>query len=174
MVASMKPTNKIFYPTNLKLGKKLPQASEATQFLQYHDKLAALMPAVRRHIKLQKQCQEILPMLFEYCEVLNLSEAQLVLAAPNASLASKLKQHLPNLQSQLVQRGWEINAIKIKVQVKKTIEKPAPIKQAHLSNNAKLAFENLKLSLPTSNQNQGLQEALETLLKNRAKRESQS
>jgi hypothetical protein len=86
------------------------------------------------------------------------------MSTPNASIAAKLKQQLPKLQAHLQQRGWQINAIKIKVQVKRMIEKPEPTKQAILTGSALLAFKDLENSLDATPQNADLKAALSRLL----------
>lgn len=86
------------------------------------------------------------------------------MSTPNASIAAKLKQQLPKLQAHLQQTGWQINAIKIKVQVKRAIIKPDPIKQAVLTGSALNAFEELKNNLETTPQNAELKAALARLL----------
>lgn len=153
------------YRLNIKRGKKLTDASGVASFLQQSDKLSPLLPTIKRNLSLQKECGNVLPPIFDGCEVLNLADDQLVLSTPNASNASKLKQQLPKLQAHLQQRGWQINAIKIKVQVKRTIEKPAPIKQAILSSKAISAFASLESNLATTPQNADLKAALERLLR---------
>ena len=105
-----------------------------------------------------------MPAIFTSCEVLQLAEEQLTLSAPNAALASKLKQQLPKLQSQLQQRGWQVNAIRIKVQVKKTVEKPTAVKQLLLSDPAIRAFGELESALEDTPQNDALRAALHRLV----------
>jgi hypothetical protein len=153
------------YRLNIKRGKKLTDASGVASFLQQSDKLSPLLPTIKRNLSLQKECGSLLPPIFDCCEVLNLADDQLVLSTPNASIASKLKQQLPKLQAHLQQRGWQINAIKIKVQVKRTVEKPVPIKQAILSSKAISAFASLESNLATTPQNADLKAALERLLR---------
>jgi hypothetical protein len=142
----------------------MAQTNEIASFLRHNDKLSPLLPTVKRNISLQKECRTALPAIFESCEVLNLNEDQLVMSTPNASIAAKLKQQLPKLQAHLQQRGWQINAIKIKVQVKRMIEKPEPIKQAILTGSALLAFEDLENNLDATPQNADLKAALSRLL----------
>lgn len=156
------------YRLNIKRGKKLSETHDVAAFLQYNDKLSPLLPTIRRNLKLKKDCSAVLASLFEHCEVLNLVDDQLVLSTPNAALASKLKQQLPKLQTHLQQRGWQINAIKIKVQVKKTVEKIAPGKQAKFSTAALSAFQQLDENLDNSPQNTSLKSALAKLLKKRS------
>src|ERR1700712_4416779 len=67
-------------------------------FLRIDDRMASLMPAVTRMAALQKDCATLLPDMFSACAVLQFSSEQLVLAVPNAAIASRLKQKLPKLQ----------------------------------------------------------------------------
>jgi hypothetical protein len=152
------------YRINIKRSRKLPEASGITSYLQSNDKISSLLPAIKRNASLQKECCAILPGIFDSCEVLQLADEQLSLATPNAALASKLKQQLPKLQSQLQLRGWQINAIRIKVQVRKTIEKPSPVKQLVLSDKAVEAFDMLGQTLEDNPQNAGLIAALGRLV----------
>ncbi|MDO8179047.1 MAG: DciA family protein [Undibacterium sp.] len=155
------------YRINIKRGKKLFEASGIATFLTSNDKISPLLPTIRRNASLQKECRTILPAIFDGCEILQLAEEQLTLSTPNAALASKLKQQLPKLQSQLQLRGWQINAIRIKVQVKKTIEKPLPIKQLVLSDTAVRAFDALENALEDTPQNDALKAALHRLVMRR-------
>ena len=129
-----------------------------------NDKISPLLPTIRRNASLQKECWSILPAIFGSCEVLQLAEEQLTLSTPNAALASKLKQQLPKLQLQLQQRGWQINAIRIKVQVKKVVEKIPPLKQLALSDPAVRAFNELEIALESTPQNDALKAALHRLV----------
>lgn len=149
---------------NIKRGKKLNAVNDVAVFLQHNDKLSPLLPTIKRNLTLKKECSSVLPAIFDSCEVLNLADDQLVLSIPNAALASKLKQQLPKLQAHLQHRGWQINAIKIKVQVKKTVEKTAPVKQAILTHSALSAFKELENNLAANAQNTPLKAALERLL----------
>lgn len=149
---------------NIKRGKKLFEASGVTSFLASNEKISPLLPTIRRNASLQKECGAILPAIFGSCEVLQLADDQLTLSTPNAALASKLKQQLPKLQSQLQQRGWQINAIRIKVQVKKTVEKLLPVKQLVLSEPAVRAFGELENTLDATPQNDALRAALHRLV----------
>jgi len=153
------------YRLNIKRGKKMSSVNDIAVFLQHNDKLSPLLPTIKRNLTLKKECSAVLPAIFDSCEVLNLADDQLVLSIPNAALASKLKQQLPKLQAHLQHRGWQINAIKIKVQVKKTVEKTAPAKQAILTPSALTAFKELENNLAENAQNTALKAALERLLK---------
>jgi hypothetical protein len=167
MVLPMQTSSRPPFRVKIKRGRKPPEASGINAYLLRNDKLSPLLPTIKRNASLQKECCAILPVIFDHCEILLLAEEQLTLAAPNAALASKLKQQLPKLQSQLQLRGWQINAIRIKVQVRKTIEKPAPVKQLLLSEKAVQAFEVLERTLEDSGQNAELKAALNRLVQRR-------
>jgi hypothetical protein len=139
-----------------------------TDILQTHDRLGMLLPAVARMAALEKACAAALPGLFDSCSVLQFEAGNLVLAAPNAALASKLKQQLPKLQSFLQTQGWQVNAIRLKVQVGKFQEfqgKSSTSKQILLSNQALAAFAALEGELDSSARNAGLKAALQAMLK---------
>ncbi|HZW22204.1 DciA family protein [Noviherbaspirillum sp.] len=131
--------------------------------------MAALLPAVRRLGALQAECSAVLPALFDACSVMRFDADQLTIGAPNAALAAKLKQQLPKLQDSLLQRGWQVNAIRIRVQVRKIGETTTRRKEIEMPNKALAAFENLRDSLDKSPGNQALKEALSTMLKRHGK-----
>jgi hypothetical protein len=90
---------------------------------------------------------------------------QLVLATPNNALAARLKQQLPKLQDGLLKRGWQVSAIKIKVQVGNISEKAIPQKQISLPQQAMGALAVLTESLEDSARNATLKAAISTMLK---------
>ncbi len=113
---------------------------------------------------LEKACVAALPAMFGNCAVLHYEGGQLLLAAPNAALASKLRQQLPKLQATLQKYGWEVNAIRIKVQVGKSPDKSITSKQFALSVRALDAFDALDRTLEPSARNAGLKAALQAML----------
>ncbi|MFC5476486.1 DciA family protein [Paraherbaspirillum soli] len=127
--------------------------------------MASLLPAVTRMAALQKQCAAELPPMFNACEVLQFEAGQLVLSAPNAALATKLKQQLPKLQNQLLAGNWQVNAIRIKVQVSQNQYKAAPVKQLNMSPQAVSAFSSLIGELEPSPRNDALKNALTALVR---------
>jgi hypothetical protein len=136
---------------------------EVNSFLR--SEIAHLLPAIANITKLQKECAAALPQLFLYCQVLHLESEQLTVAAPNSALASKLKQQLPRLQAALQKAGWQINAIRIKVQVNPVLQKESVPKQLRLPDTALKAFSDLEQQLSGSRHNEGLLAALRTLIK---------
>jgi hypothetical protein len=151
-------------------GSRSPRNKQSStqgivDFLRAHDRMAALLPAVARMASLQKDCAAILPALFETCSVMQYEAGQLVLATPNNALAAKLKQQLTKLQDGLLNRGWQVSAIKIKVQVGNISEKTTQKKQIVLSSQALGALETLNKSLESSPGNTALKAAISTMLK---------
>lgn len=145
-------------------GRPQQKVSGAADYLRLNDKMAMLLPTIQRNLRLKQDCQHILPRMFDSCEVLQLQDDVLTLAAPNAALATKLKQSGTKLQTCLQERGWQVNAIRIKVQVKRVIEKPAPVKQISLSNHALHALTELEQSLEKNKHNTDLHAALARMI----------
>jgi Dna[CI] antecedent, DciA len=140
-----------------------------TDFLRSNDQMAALLPAIARLAAMQKDCCAILPALFDACSVMQFDAGQLVLATPNAALAAKLKQQLPKLQEGLVQRGWQVNAIRMKVQVGKITEKSKTSKRLLLPNQAYSALATLNESLENAPRNDPLKAAIKRMLSRHGK-----
>lgn len=140
-------------------------AKGAADFLQSHDKMATILPTVTRMAALQKDCAAILPAMFDACTVLQFEADQLVLSTPNAALAAKLKQQLPKLQNSLLKRGWQVNAIRLKVQVAKIIEKSRTSKQLTLPAQAVSALTELGSTLENSPRNSALRAAISAMVR---------
>lgn len=141
---------------------KQKQITEVNSLLR--SEIAHLWPTITSIAALQQECVATLPQVFLYCQVLHLEAEQLVLAAPNSAFASKLKQQLPKLQSALQKAGWQINAIRIKVQANQTLPAEPAKKQCHFSPIALESFVTLEKNLAQSNHNDALLDALRTLL----------
>jgi hypothetical protein len=141
----------------------------AAEFLRSNDKMAALLPTVTRMLALQKDCAALLPAMFDACAVLQLEAGQLTMATPNAALAAKLKQQLPKLQEGLLKRGWQVSAIRLKVQVTKNLEKIMPEKQLTLPARAVSALADLDQTLESSPRNAALKAALSAMIERHRK-----
>lgn len=135
------------------------------EFLGAHEKLGALLPAVTRMAQLQRDCAQNLPAMFDACDVLQFASGQLVLTVPNAALAAKLKQQLPKLQESLCRQGWQVGAVRLKVQTGRPPEKTAAPKQLRLSPQALPALAALDSQLENSPRNAALKAAIETMLR---------
>ena len=151
-----------FVPAKTSLRKR-PTSRGVTDFLQNHDKMAALLPSITRMMTLQSDCAATLPAMFAGCAVLQFESNQLVLSTPNAALASKLKQQLPKLQEALLQRGWQVNAIRLKVQVARPRDNPQPQKQLRLPDPAVSALMQLEGTLENTPRNATLLSAIHAL-----------
>lgn len=157
-----RPTNFIPYSPRT---RSTPTATGALDFLRSHDRMSTILPTLTRLASLQRDCATLLPALFQTCSVLHLDNGQLILATPNAALASRLKQQLPKLQESLLQRGWQVNAIRIKVQVARPPEQPPAMVQRSLSKQALASFSELSEALEESPRNQALKAAIAAMLK---------
>lgn len=162
----MRSPSFLSYQTGVKSFRGTKPATQGVaDFLRASDRMASLLPAVSRIAALQKDCASILPALFDPCSVMQFETGQLVLATPNAAIATKLKQQLPKLQDNLLKRGWQVNAIRIKVQLGKIVEKQRPPKQLALPRQALSAMAELNNSLEDSPQNAALKAAVSAMLK---------
>jgi hypothetical protein len=145
-------------------GSSPRSALGAVDFLNANDKMASLLPTVARMAALQKDCAAILPGIFTACEVLQFESDKLVLSVPSAALAAKLKQTLPRLRESLLERGWQVSAIRLKVQVDQVVVKTKPEKRATLSGSALVALEDLEKSLEAKPYNAPLRAALQAMV----------
>ncbi len=158
----------MFRPTNFKPHRSgtrpLQTAKGAADFLQAHDKMSSLLPALTRLAALQKDCAALLSSAVEVCAVLHFDAGQLILAAPNSALATRLKQQLPKLQEGLLKRGWQVSAIRIKLQVTPPANKAPLSKQLTLPNQALASLSALGDILEDSPRNQALRTAILTMV----------
>ncbi|RZT04063.1 Protein of unknown function [Duganella sp. CF402] len=154
-----------FNSSNISL--KRPTAVGATDFLRRNDRMAALLPAVERMARLQKDCAQCLPAMFKHCEILAFEDGQLVLSLPTTALAAKLKQQLPKLQETLAQRGWQVHGVKLKVQMTKPAEIKEKMRALELPPAAVEAFDQLSAELEDSAQNSALIDALKAMVARR-------
>jgi hypothetical protein len=152
-------------------GTKVRRTSiEATDFLRRNDRLASLLPAATRMASLQKDVKVILPPMYAGCDVMSLQEGVLTLAVPSSAVAAKLKQQAPKLQATLQKKGWQIDSVKIKIQVGRALPpqqemlKPSSLE---LPPTAVQAFEELGDALPESPQNAPLIAAIKRLAEKR-------
>lgn len=144
-------------------------AFEATDFLRRNDRLAALMPTAMRMGNLQRDVKLTLPPMYGGCEVLSFQDSALTLAVPSSAVAAKLKQQVPKLQMGLQKRGWQVESVRIKIQMRGHVpvreeQKPSSLT---LPTMAVDAFAELGESLPATEQNAGLIAALKRLAEKR-------
>jgi len=136
----------------------------ATDFLRSNERLAALLPAAMRIGNLQRDLRVILPPMYAGCDVLSFQDNVLVLAVPSSAVAAKLKQQLPKVQTGLQKKGWQVESVRIKIQVGRALPQPQALKGVlELPPTAVQAFEDLGQSLPETAQNAPLIAALRRL-----------
>ncbi len=155
----------LLYPRGTSRTPKHKHPAEAMDFLHAHNNMASLLPTVTRLMALQKDCNALLPTMFSDCEVLNYDAGNLLLSVANPALASKLKQQLPHIQTKLVQQGWQVNAIRIKVQAPEQKPVSKILLKNHLSPQALAAFTRLSQVLGNAPQNAALKAAVLALIK---------
>lgn len=86
--------------------------------LQRHDDAASLLPAVRRVLDLRQDVLALVPAtLKEACEVTE-GDDGIVLRVSSAGAAAKLRQTVPRLRRGLLERGWQVSSIRIRVQAR--------------------------------------------------------
>ena len=92
-------------------------ATAAIEFLRRDDGTAGLMPAAQRILQLRQDVQALLPAsLRDTCEVSGFNDECVTVRASSAGAAAKLRQTLPRLQDGLLDRGWKVGAIRVRVQ----------------------------------------------------------
>lgn len=146
-----------------------PTSFEATDFLRSNERMARLLPAAMRMADLQRDVGTALPAMAGNCDVLSFQEGVLVLAVPSSAVAARLKQGLPKLQSSLLARGWQVNSLRLKVQVMRAMPEQVQMRTLELPETAVTAFEELGDALPDTPQNAALVAAVKRLAERRRK-----
>lgn len=127
------------------------------------------MPTAMRMASLQEDVAKTLPLIAGSCGVLSFEEGVLVLGAPNAAVAARLKQQVPTLMAALQKHGWQVNSIRLKVQVTQPIAPQYVPRQLSMPDSAVDAFKELGQSLEQSQGNAPLIAALNRLAARRGK-----
>lgn len=127
------------------------------------------MPAATRMASLQSDVARTLPLIAGSCGVLSFEEGVLVLGAPNAAVAARLKQQVPTLTAALQKHGWQVHSIRLKVQVTQPIEPRYVPRQLSMPDSAVDAFKQLGQELEQSGANADLVAALNRLAARRGK-----
>lgn len=135
----------------------------ATEFLRANERMASLLPTAMRMASLQKDIAAALPPMFGNCDVLSFQDSVLVLATPSSAIAAKLKQQAPKLQADLQKRGWQVESVKLKVQVTRALPPTFEARVLALPERAVSAFEELGDALPDTQQNARLIAAIKSM-----------
>ena len=127
------------------------------------------MPAATRMASLQSDVAKTLPLIAGSCGVMSFEDGVLVLGAPNAAVAARLKQQVPTLTAALQKHGWQVQSIRLKVQVTQPIEPRYVPRQLSMPDSAVDAFKQLGQDLEQSGANADLVAALNRLAARRGK-----
>lgn len=139
----------------------------ASDFLKLDASLNALLPGIARLAQLQQACHHHLPVMFHHCVVTQFAGGVLIIRAPNAAVAAKLRQYTAQLLQDL-KLHWPIEDIRIKVHVK-PYTPPVPARRVKiLSSPALSALQQLSSSLSQDKSSQTLKQALETMIQRHA------
>jgi hypothetical protein len=145
-------------------GTRSPRTTPgALDLLRGAGGIAALLPMANKMGRLQADCAAALPAMFGQCDIVRFEEGNLTLAVANAAIAAKLKQQVPKLQTSLRQRGWQVETVKLKVQVTRVTPPEQVMRSLELPNAALSAFEQLSETLPATAQNETLIAALKAM-----------
>jgi hypothetical protein len=155
------PTNN--RPVHIYGTRSGPATLGASDFLRSNNGIAGLLPAAMRMARLQADCAQALPAMFGQCDIVRFEEGNLTLAVANAAVATKLKQQLPKLQAALRQRGWQVEGVKLKVQVTRALPPKVQMRTLELPEMAVSAFEELGDALPDTPQNAQLIAAIKSM-----------
>lgn len=127
------------------------------------------MPAAARMANLQGDVAKTLPLIAGSCGVLSFEDGVLVLGAPNAAVAARLKQQVPTLMVALQKHGWQVGSIRLKVQVTQPIAPQYVPRQLSMPDSAVDAFKQLGVDLEQSGADAALVAALNRLAARRGK-----
>ena len=138
----MKPTPRGFAPTII-------------EFLRRNDGVGNLLPTAERVLELRQDVLAIVPAaLRETCEVAGFTDGTLILRVASAGAAAKLRQTLPRLREGLLDRGWQVTAIRLRVQALNSVEISRSCasltKHAQMPGEALAAFSELAKQLSDS------------------------
>jgi len=87
------------------------------EYLRQDPASGGLVPAAERLVQLQQDLNLLLPETsFAQCRIHLTGEGVLLVRVRSAALAGKLRQTVPRIQAGLVNRGWKVNAIQVRVQ----------------------------------------------------------
>jgi hypothetical protein len=103
-----------------------------SRYLKASPDLAAVTQHAERLLELQHFFAAIAPpALAQQCRVANFKQGKLVIHAANALFAAKLRQVIPSLSEEFLNRGWQVTAIQVAVQ-QSSDEPQAPVEIAPL------------------------------------------
>jgi hypothetical protein len=121
-----------------------------SEVLKRTDAFAALRAGVEQIASLEKDLRELLPdYLGSSVEPGFIKDGVLALFAAHNALAARLRHLEPRLLSDLQQRGWSVNSLRIRVRPQ-AVKEPPPVKQARMTPAGADALHALSESLAPS------------------------
>lgn len=135
-------------------------------YLQRQGGAPTLLPTAQRMLELRQDVLALLPAtLGESCEVSE-SDGAVSLRVASAGVAAKLRQTLPRVERGLIERGWQVSAIRIRVQPRTIDDAPVTVTPRNgpdMPADAIEAFASLGREVPDS----PLKDAIERLVRRR-------
>jgi len=94
-----------------------PNAGLARTFVPRHATLGPLAARAADLLELRRLFREnVPPGLAAASQVANFREGAIIIMAENSAIAAKLKQLTPRLTTLFLEKGWQVNAIRVQVQ----------------------------------------------------------
>ena len=135
-------------PPSRQFSTRRPQP--VSEVLRRTDAFVALRAGVEQIASLEKDLRELLPdYLGSSVEPGFIKDGVLALFAAHNALAARLRHLEPRLLSDLQQRGWSVNSLRIRVRPQ-AVKEPPPVKQARMSPAGADALHALSESLAPS------------------------
>ncbi|AKJ69967.3 hypothetical protein ABW99_18920 [Pandoraea thiooxydans] len=137
------------------------RARPLSDLLSQTEAAGSLMATARQLAQLERDLRRLLPpALAANVTVVPPREGTVVLLVAHNALAARLRQQAPSLLDRLRQKGWQLEAVRIRVSLKKIEEPAKPVKEAHLSRQGLSSLRALRDTLPAS----PLRDALDKLV----------
>ena len=135
-------------PPSRQFNARRPQP--VSEVLKRTDAFATLRAGVEQIASLEKDLRELLPdYLGSSVEPGFIKDGVLALFAAHNALAARLRHLEPRLLSDLQQRGWSVNSLRIRVRPQ-AVKEPPPVKQARMTPAGADALHALSESLAPS------------------------
>tara|TARA_S200000501_G_C20849934_1_gene755248 strand:+ start:560 stop:1030 length:471 start_codon:yes stop_codon:yes gene_type:complete len=153
--------------SNFDQKKDSLEAKNISDYLKSNDKLKLIINKAYKINNLQKNCEKSIPFFLKNCEILQLTEKKLIISVPNASIASRLRQLIPKLKSDLQKKGNEIEEIFLKIKIKTKLSEINKKINNKLSPNSINYFKDLEKTIEENSENYNLLNAINNLIKRR-------
>ena len=130
--------------------------------------MGKILQTARQYERITAACRSFMPSWFSWCSVLRLEDGELLIGAPNQTLAARVRQYAVQLRSGLAEKGIPVSSVRLKVTFERPpVEQEKPVRSRRLSQKARASFEALYKNLADENANPELMESLRQMLENR-------